>query len=326
MPDTSPISDWQKEIAIACEQYQPGVEPAGLYEPIRYILGLGGKRLRPVLVLAACDLMGGNPYDAIAPALGIELFHNFTLMHDDIMDQAPLRRNKATVHARWNINTAILSGDAMLVKAYQQFEACAPEVYGNVMKLFSKTALEVCEGQQLDMDFEAREDVALDEYMHMILMKTAVLLAASLKIGAYVADASERDADALYEFGLYNGLAFQLMDDWLDVFGDSGEVGKQVGGDILANKKTWFWLSVLKHGTEEQKALLKKWSAIHDQPDEKVAVIRDLFLSLSLDQMGLSEMKRYHQKAFQSLDSVSVPDERKEPMRSYFSALLSRTK
>ena len=221
-------------------------DPKNLYEPIDYILHLGGKRMRPILTLMAADIFSSNYKKALPAALAVEVFHNFTLVHDDIMDDAPLRRGKATVHEKWDISTGILSGDAMLILAYQYFENYEPIIFQKLAKLFSKTALEVCDGQQLDVDFETRKDVTIDEYINMIRLKTSVLVAAALKMGAIVAETNELDANLIYDFGLNLGLAFQLQDDYLDTFGDAATFGKQIGGDIIENKKTYLYLKALE--------------------------------------------------------------------------------
>ena len=220
-------------------------EPKNLYEPIDYIIQLSGKRIRPILTLMAADILSGNFTKALPAALAVEVFHNFTLVHDDIMDDAPLRRGKKTVHEKWDLNRGILSGDAMLILAYQYFENYPPTVFQKLAILFSKTAIEVCDGQQLDIDFETRKEVTISEYLNMIRLKTSVLVAAALKMGAIVAEASEKNADLLYEYGLNLGLAFQLQDDYLDTFGDPETFGKQVGGDIIENKKTFLYIKAM---------------------------------------------------------------------------------
>ena len=229
------------------------VSPKGLYDPIRYMLSLGGKRMRPVLTLMACDAFNGDVERAISPALGLEVFHNFTLLHDDIMDNAPLRRSKPTVHEKWNSNIAILAGDAMFVQSCQLVMDTPSSVVKEVMEVFTKTALEVCEGQQYDMDFESMNEVSIEEYIDMIRLKTAVLLGASLKIGALIGNADSEAASHLYDFGVNLGIAFQLQDDILDVYGDASFFGKQVGGDILANKKTYLLITALNKANGEIK-------------------------------------------------------------------------
>jgi len=239
------ISDYQDLISKHFESLNYQKEPSNLYEPIRYILSLGGKRLRPVLTLMATEVFDVDCQKALAAATAVEVFHNFSLIHDDIMDDAPLRRGNETVHEKWNINTGILSGDAMLILAYQYFEAYEPKIFQELAKLFSKTALEVCEGQQYDVDFETRDDVTIPEYLKMIEFKTAVLVGAAMKMGAIVAETTEENKKLIYDFGLNLGLAFQLQDDYLDAFGNPETFGKQVGGDIIENKKTYLYLKAM---------------------------------------------------------------------------------
>ena len=248
--------------------------PKGLYDPVAYVLSMGGKRIRPVLMLMAYNLYKEDVRPVFSPATGIEVYHNYTLLHDDLMDRADKRRGKETVHKVWNDNTAILSGDAMLVLAYQFMAECPAEHLKAVMDLFSLTALEICEGQQMDMDFEQRSDVKEEEYLEMIRLKTSVLLAASLKIGALLGGASAEDAERLYDFGMNMGVAFQLKDDLLDVYGDTAVFGKNIGGDILCNKKTYMLIKALEHADKEQAAQLKHWITVTDfDPAEKLSLI-----------------------------------------------------
>ena len=243
------IEVYQKSFISYLEDFAVDKEPNNLYEPINYILKLGGKRLRPVLTLMTTEVFGGIAKKAMNAALSVEVFHNFSLVHDDIMDDAPLRRGKKTVHEKWDLNTGVLSGDAMLILAYQLFENYEPKTFQSLAKLFSKTALEVCEGQQYDIDFETRNDVTISEYLKMIEYKTAVLVGAAMKMGAIVAKVSDEDQNAIYNFGRYLGIAFQLQDDYLDAFGNPETFGKQVGGDILENKKTYLVLKTLELGS-----------------------------------------------------------------------------
>ena len=237
--ETLDLTSYQTEFEEYLDKKNWNREPKNLYEPIEYIIQLSGKRIRPILTLMAADILSGNFTKALPAALAVEVFHNFTLVHDDIMDDAPLRRGKKTVHEKWDLNRGILSGDAMLILAYQYFENYPPTIFQKLAILFSKTAIEVCDGQQLDIDFETRKEVTISEYLNMIRLKTSVLVAAALKMGAIVAESSEKNADLLYEYGLNLGLAFQLQDDYLDTFGDPETFGKQVGGDIIENKKTF---------------------------------------------------------------------------------------
>ena len=248
-----PINEYQEQFLLYLKSQNIDKEPATLYQPIDYILQLGGKRMRPVLTLMTADIFEIDYKLALPAAMAIEVFHNFSLVHDDIMDDAPLRRGQVTVHEKWNINTGILSGDAMLILAYQYFENYQPKTFRKLAKLFSKTALEVCEGQQYDVDFETRNDVTIAEYLKMIEFKTAVLVAAAMKMGAIIAQTSKENSKLIYDFGLNLGLAFQLQDDYLDAFGDPKTFGKQVGGDIIENKKTYLYLKALEFSKTDEK-------------------------------------------------------------------------
>lgn len=300
-------------------------EPEQLYEPIRYILSIGGKRIRPCLTLMACDYITGSYDRAIAAALAVETFHNFSLMHDDIMDEAPLRRGQASVHEKWDANTAILSGDAMLILAYRFFESYSPEIFQELAKLFSETALEVCEGQQLDMNFETQDDVTITGYLKMIEQKTAVLLGAALEMGAIVAGASVSDRKKLYEFGRNLGIAFQLQDDYLDVFGNPETFGKQVGGDIIANKKTFLYLATHIHGTaEQQKELLHLYSISPEQPEQKIETVKGIFETSGIADLTRAEIEKYSHLAFTVLDEIDLPQEKKDRFRKFGEALMQR--
>ncbi|MEX0362055.1 MAG: polyprenyl synthetase family protein [Allomuricauda sp.] len=301
-------------------------EPHNLYEPIAYILGLGGKRMRPVLTLMTTDLFGGDPTDALDAALAIEVFHNFSLVHDDIMDDAPLRRGKITVHEKWDINTGILSGDAMLINAYQYLESYSPEIFKQLISLFSKTAIEVCEGQQYDVDFETRDDVTIPEYLKMIEYKTAVLVAAAMKMGAILAGASEEDAQSIYEFGQNLGIAFQLQDDYLDAFGDPKTFGKQVGGDIIENKKTFLYLKALEFAPKEDKeGLMHLYSIQPENSNTKVDTVKTIFEESGAVEVARKEIESYTQKAFATLESLNIPEKNKELLRVFGNKLMQRT-
>jgi geranylgeranyl diphosphate synthase type II len=302
-------------------------EPKNLYEPIDYILQLSGKRIRPMLTLMASDVLSGDFKNALPAALAVEVFHNFTLVHDDIMDDAPLRRGKETVHEKWNINTGILSGDAMLILAYQYFEEYEPITFQKLAKLFSKTALEVCDGQQLDIDFETRNDVTIDEYINMIRLKTSVLVAAALKMGAIVAQASEEDANLFYEYGLNLGLAFQLQDDYLDTFGDPETFGKQVGGDIIENKKTYLYLKALElaHGEDQQKLLYFYRQKLEDN-SIKITEVKRIFERYDIPFLIQKLVKEYTASAFESLEKMKISNESKEKLRTFGAYLMSRNK
>ncbi len=300
-------------------------EPVNLYEPITYILELGGKRLRPVLTLLTTEIFGTDYNKALDAALAIELFHNFSLMHDDIMDDAPLRRGKTTVHEKWNVNTAILSGDAMLITAYQLFENYENETFKNLAKLFSKTALQVCEGQQYDMDFEIRTDVGITEYLKMIEYKTAVLIAASLKMGAIVAGASLEEQKNVYDFGKNLGIAFQLQDDYLDAFGDPKTFGKQVGGDIIANKKTFLYLKALELGTPDQQKELRDLFSIQPKyPVAKINTIKDIFQKSGAAQRTQHKIESYTQKAFEITDTLAISKDKKLVLKQFGKNLMKR--
>jgi len=321
------LSTLQQLIAKEIELYTANLtkQPAELYDPISYILHLGGKRMRPALLLMACEMFDGDIQKALKPALGIETFHNFTLLHDDIMDKAPLRRNKATVHERWNNDIAILSGDTMFVKSYQLMMHVEDSKLREVLDIFCKTAVEVCEGQQYDMNFESLDKVSIDEYLHMITLKTAVLLAASLQIGGILGGANTIDAHHLYEFGKNIGIAFQLQDDILDVYGDSAKFGKQVGGDILSNKKTYLLLSALEIATGEILEELKAWIENKNFiAAEKVTAITAIYTKLSIRKIAESKMHEFHQKAMHHYHALSVDTEKKNMLLQFSESLLVR--
>ena len=299
--------------------------PKGLYDPVSYVLSLGGKRIRPVLMLMAYNLYREDVKSILQPATGIEVYHNYTLLHDDLMDRADMRRGKATVHKVWNDNVAILSGDAMLVLAYQFMAQCASEKLKDVMDLFSLTALEICEGQQLDMEFEQRKDVKEDEYIEMIRLKTSVLLAASLKIGAILGGASKEDADALYDFGVNLGLAFQLKDDLLDVYGDPLRFGKNIGGDILCNKKTYLVIKAFEHANTDQEALLNDWFTRETfDPQEKIAAVTCLYNEIGVKALCENRIVEYSKRASESLNRVNVPAENKQELETMMNELMHR--
>lgn len=299
--------------------------PKGLYDPVSYVLSLGGKRIRPVLMLMAYNLYREDVKSILQPATGIEVYHNYTLLHDDLMDRADMRRSKATVHKVWNDNVAILSGDAMLVLAYQFMAQCASEKLKDVIDLFSLTALEICEGQQLDMEFEQRKDVKEDEYIEMIRLKTSVLLAASLKIGAILGGASKEDADALYDFGVNLGLAFQLKDDLLDVYGDPLRFGKNIGGDILCNKKTYLVIKAFEHANTGQEALLSDWFTRETfDPQEKIAAVTRLYNEIGVKALCENRIVEYSKRASESLNRVNVPAENKQELETMMNELMHR--
>lgn len=300
-------------------------EPTNLYEPIEYILGLGGKRMRPVLTLMAAEVFDTDYKVALPAAMAVEVFHNFSLVHDDIMDDAPLRRGQVTVHEKWNLNTGILSGDAMLILAYQYFEQYEPAVFRDLAKLFSKTALEVCEGQQWDVDFEQRNNVTIPEYLKMIEYKTAVLVAAAMKMGAIVAKTSEKDADLIYDFGLNLGLAFQLQDDYLDAFGDPETFGKQVGGDIIVNKKTYLYLKALEFSASEKALELEKLFSLQLEDNaEKIETAKAIFNESGASKSTQEAIEMYTFKAFETLEKMDIHAEKKDILRTFGENLMGR--
>ena len=299
--------------------------PASLFDPITYTLALGGKRIRPALALMACDLYNKDITRAIRPAIGLEVFHNFTLLHDDLMDAADMRRNQPTVHKKWNANTAILSGDAMLIAAYQLIGETAPESLKPVLDLFNQTAMEICGGQQYDMEFEQRLDVTEAEYIEMIRLKTAVLLACCLKSGALLADAPAAEAEALYQIGIHIGLAFQLQDDLLDIYGDPATFGKNIGGDILCNKKTIFLVNALKQASEEQRAELLDWMAKQEyDPAAKIAHFTALYNALGLKAQVEAKISDYFDRAMGYFDQLQVAPERLEILKAICHRLMHR--
>ena len=300
-------------------------EPKGLYAPIRYVLSLGGKRIRPVLMLMAYNLYREDVKPCIMPAIGLETYHNFTLLHDDLMDRAEVRRGKACVHRKWNDNTAILSGDNMLVLAFQYMMRCDEAKMPDVMRVFSKTAIEIDEGQQYDIDFETRNDVTEAEYIEMIRLKTSVLLACALQIGATLAGAPEQDTQTLYRFGENLGLAFQLQDDFLDVYGDPKVFGKKIGGDILCDKKTYMLINALLHASESDRAELQRWIGCKDcNQEEKIQAVTALYTKIGVDRMAQERMNAYYAEAEAYLDKVSLPEERKHMLRSIALELMGR--
>ncbi len=300
-------------------------EPQGLYAPIRYVLSLGGKRIRPVLMLMAYNLYHDDVRPCLMPAIGIETFHNFTLLHDDFMDHAEVRRGKTCVHLKWNDNTAILSGDNMLVLAFQYMMQCDEAKMPAIMRLFTKTATEIDEGQQYDIDFETRNDVTEAEYIEMIRLKTSVLLACALQIGATLGGASEQDAQSLYRYGECLGLAFQLQDDYLDVYGDPKVFGKKIGGDILCDKKTFMLINALLHASDEDRAELERWIGNKDcNPDEKIQAVTTLYTKIGVHRMAQERMDAYYAEAEACLNEVSLPEERKQMLRGIALELMGR--
>ena len=301
--------------------------PVGLYEPINYLLELGGKRVRPQLTLMATDIFGGNLKKSLPSALSVELFHNFTLMHDDIMDDAPLRRGQQTVHERWNINTGILAGDTMLVQAYQSLEAYPDELFGKLTRLLSQTAIQVCEGQQFDLDFETQSETTIEEYLEMIRLKTAVLVGCALKMGAYISVVDESESQKLYDFGVKLGMAFQIQDDFLDAFGDSETFGKQLGGDIIENKKTILYHKALSMASFKQKDQLREWfqanKKFNNQVD-KVLIVKKLFKETGAAEASQKLMQYYTKEAFNILDTLAINSKKKQLLIDFSNKLMQR--
>ena len=302
-------------------------EPQSLYEPIKYVLSMGGKRVRPVLMLLAYNMYKENPENILSSACALETYHNYTLLHDDLMDNADLRRGHETVHRKWDANTAILSGDSMLVLAYERMAQCPKEKLSEVLHLFTETALEIGEGQQYDMEFENRTDVTEAEYIEMIRLKTSVLLACAVKMGAILADASAEDADNLYKFGEQIGLAFQLQDDFLDVYGDPAVFGKAIGGDITSNKKTFMLINAFNHAAAEQREELTRWiTAEQFDAAEKIAAVTRLYNEIGIDRMAKEKIEYYFAQSTQYLARVNVPEERKQELIAYTHDMMKREK
>lgn len=319
------INQYQEFISAYIETQRSIKEPKNLYEPINYIIGLGGKRMRPVLTLMTAEVFDADYIKALPAALAVEVFHNFSLVHDDIMDDAPLRRGKETVHEKWNINTGILSGDAMLILAYQYFEQYEPIVFRDLAKLFSKTAIEVCEGQQWDVDFESRDNVTIPEYLKMIEYKTAVLVAAAMKMGAIIAGTTDENSCLIYEFGINLGLAFQLQDDYLDAFGNPETFGKQVGGDIIENKKTYLYIKASDFSTPEQSAQLKQLYSIQPEDnEEKISLVKTIFNESGASEATLGAIKEFTLKSFEILERMQISAEKKLLLKTFGENLMGR--
>ena len=300
-------------------------EPMNLYRPVQYILSLGGKRIRPAMMLMAYNMYRDDVERLLDPALALEIYHNFALLHDDLMDNADVRRGKPTVHMRWDANTALLSGDVMLTLADVYMSRVDDAYFREVMSTFHATSIEIAEGQQYDMDFETRSDVTEAEYIEMIRLKTSVLLACALKIGAILGGASKEDAEHLYRLGESIGLAFQLRDDYLDVYGDPKVFGKKVGGDILCNKKTYLYINALRLADKEQRAALDYWATATDfVPEEKVAAVTAIYTALGLPEMSRAIEEQYYRRAQASLEALSVAEDKKQVLREFMAALMER--
>lgn len=319
------VKTFSEALSKEIEAQTYGENPVELYEPIRYIMALGGKRMRPLMTLMATSLFTDDWATALKPALAVEVFHNFTLMHDDIMDNAPLRRGKATVHEKWNPNIAILSGDVMLVQAYELLMNIEDTKFKKAMKRFNRTAAEVCEGQQLDMNFESHEKVTEEQYLEMIKLKTSVLLGFALELGGIVAGASDKSCSLLYDMGLNIGLGFQLKDDLLDVYGDPEKFGKQVGGDIISNKKTFMLIEALERATGDTKIALDKWIAAKDFDNaEKVKAVTLIYDQLGIRQLAEGKITSYFDKGVDCLNLLKVEEERKSELKSLVAMLIDR--
>lgn len=301
--------------------------PSGIIDPVHHILELGGKRIRPAITVLACDIFCNHPQHAVPAALGVELFHNSSLLHDDLMDNSDIRRNKPTVHVKWNANTAILSGDLMIVKSFDLVNQSVTSNLKAVLDVFSEITAGVCAGQQYDLDFETRDDVSVDEYIHMIKHKTAVLLAGSLKMGALIGGASKTDADLIYNFGINLGLSFQLQDDYLDVFGDVKDFGKAIGNDIVSNKKTFLLITALQKAKGKTKSDLENWISKTDfDREDKVSAISQIYTSLEIDKLSKEQSEKYFTESLNSLEAISVSNESKDELLKLAKALLNRNK
>ena len=319
------IQQYREEFEKYLNAYTPPKTPQNLYNPVSYFLALEGKRIRPILTLLSCDLFNGNYKDSLDAALAVEVFHNFSLVHDDIMDEAPLRRGNQTVHQKWDLSTAILSGDVMLILAYQLFENYNKNIFVALAKLFSKTAVEVCEGQQLDIDFSKLNDINSTKYLNMIELKTAVLIGASMKMGAIVAKASDNEQENIYEFGKNLGIAFQIQDDFLDTFGDEKKFGKVIGGDIIENKKTLLYVKSMEIFTEQDKMeLTKLYSSTHLDESKKIEEVKELFLKYNIPSIIENEINYYTQLAFKKLDNLNINDHKKDFLFDFGNSLMKR--
>ncbi len=316
------LENFIAQIGAEVSDYNFPKQPEGLYQPLEYFLKIGGKRLRPVLTLLGADVFGDEIKSALQPALGVELFHNFTLIHDDIMDEAPLRRGHETVHKKWNLNTAVLSGDVLFIDAFEKISAVEPKYLPQVLEVFITTARQVCEGQQRDMDFETMSEVEESEYIKMIQYKTSVLLGCALKIGAIISGAPNEDAQHLYNFGLSLGTSFQIKDDYLDAFGDPAKFGKKVGGDIEANKKTLLQIFASRKANSQQKEALKELQK--QNGSKKVEAVKKLFIATGAKDYAFEQMEKYYENCLQHLNKVNVPVEKKQNLYAFAAWLKNR--
>ena len=317
--------DFLNEINAILENHPYNRQPESLYNPVRYVLEQGGKRIRPILMMLAYELYKDHPEDIILPAVGLETYHNYTLLHDDLMDNADMRRGNQTVHKKWDANTAILSGDSMLVLAYRCMQQVSDNKLRPVLETFTETALQVGEGQQYDMDFEKRNDVSEEEYIEMIRLKTSVLLACALKMGAILADAPKEDTDNLYKFGEQMGLAFQLQDDYLDVYGDPKVFGKAVGGDITSNKKTYMLINAFNRANTHQREELVRWTTAKEfDKQEKIFAVTQLYNEMNIDRLAQEKIAYFFEQSRGYLDAVQVPEERKAYLREFAGRMMKR--
>ena len=319
------LSEYHKMFTEHLAKYTVSSVPENLYAPVHYILSLGGKRIRPILTLVSTDVFSGSPAKALDAALAGEVFHNFSLVHDDIMDSADLRRGNITVHKKWDSSTGILSGDVMLILAYQIFENYEPDIFVPMASLFSKTAIKVCEGQQLDIDFEKRKAISLDEYLLMITCKTAELIGAAMKMGAIIADAPTEQQEKIYDFGKNLGIAFQLQDDYLDCYGNENDFGKKIGGDIIEKKKTFLYLKALELASNETKStLISLYNSLHKDNQQKIALVKEIYNNCNIENEVVLEIKKYTDNAFKILDSLDLTKEKYEFLHNFGNSLMKR--
>lgn len=319
------VEEYHNQFLNYLQRYKPPNSPSNLYEPVSYILSLKGKRIRPIFTLLTCDLFNDNFKDAFDAALAVEVFHNFSLVHDDIMDEAPLRRGNETVHKKWDLSTAILSGDVMLILAYQLFENYSGDTFVSLAKLFSKTAIEVCEGQQMDIDFSNTNDVSPEKYLKMIEYKTAVLLGASMKMGAIVSHASLEEQNSIYEFGRNLGMAFQIQDDFLDTFGDEEKFGKMIGGDIIENKKTLLFIKAKQLlNKKDSSRLIKLYSTKPLENNSKIIEVKELYEKCKIPEIIMKEIEQFTHTAFQMLENINISLEKKKFLINFGNSLMKR--
>ena len=319
------LSQYHQMFTDHIEKYTISAVPENLYAPVNYILSLEGKRIRPILTLISADIFSGSPKKALNAALAGEVFHNFSLVHDDIMDSADLRRGNTTVHKKWDNSTAILSGDVMLILAYQIFENYEPNIFVPMATLFSKTAIKVCEGQQLDIDFEKKQEISFDEYLLMITYKTAELIGVAMKMGAIIANATTADQEKIYEFGKNLGIAFQLQDDYLDCFGNENDFGKKIGGDIIGKKKTFLYIKTLELLSGNEKSnFISLYNSPYDNSKDKIALVKDMYNKCNIENEVTAEIQKYTDSAFQILESLKLPKEKNEFLKNIGNLLVQR--